>query len=82
MIGQLRLQTEEFKLPVMSCLNALDAAKMYCVQWKNGWMLCLQAQLMLETAHVVCNSIVEYTEQAGVVVWRKMTAWPFEYTTL
>ena len=55
---------------------------MYCVQWKNGWMQCLQAQLMLETAHVVYNSIVEYTEQAGVVVWRKMTAWPFEYTTL
>ena len=26
---------------------------------------------MLETARVVCNSIVEYTEQAGVVVWRK-----------
>ena len=43
---------------------------MYCVQWKNGWMQCLQAQLMLETAHVVCNSIVEYTEQAGV--WRKI----------
>ena len=41
------------------------------------------AQLMLETAHVVCNSILlEHTEQAGVVVWRKMTAWPFEYTTL
>ena len=36
-------------------------------------MQCLQAQLMLEMAHVVCNSIVE---QAGVVVWRKMTAWP------
>ena len=32
--------------------------------------------------YVVCNSIVEYTEQAGVVVWRKMAAWPFEYTTL
>ena len=45
-------------------------------------MQCLQAQLMLETAHVVCNSIVEYTEQAGVVVWRKMTVWLFEYTTL
>ena len=29
-----------------------------------------------------CGLIVEYTEQAGVVVWRKMTAWPFEYTTL
>ena len=57
--------------------------KMHCVQWKNaGWLQCLQAQLMPETAHVVCNSIVEYTEQAGVVVWRKITAWPFEYTTI
>ena len=53
--------------------------KMYCVQWKNGRMQCLEAQLMLETACVVCN---RYTEQAGVVLWRKMTAWLFEYTTL
>ena len=36
---------------------------------------------MLETARMVCSSIVQYTEQAGVVVWRKMTARPFEYTT-
>ena len=32
-IGQLRLQTAEFNLPVTSRLHALDAAKMYCVQW-------------------------------------------------
>ena len=32
-------------------------------------------------SYMVCSSIVEYTEQAGVVVWRKMTARPFEYTT-
>ena len=27
---------------------------------------------MLEMARMVCSCIVEYTEQAGVVVWRKM----------
>ena len=27
---------------------------------------------MLETARMVCSSIVQYTEQAGVVVWRKI----------
>ena len=31
----MRLQTEEFNLPVTSRLDALDAAKMYCVQWKT-----------------------------------------------
>ena len=36
----------------------------------------------LETAHVVCNSIVEYTEQAGVVVLEKNDCVAFEYTTL